>query len=69
MNEYLDKEWFARFNDLTGGWCVMPVDKNPSETRENPVADMCDAKTAIHIAKIHNGYLTASGKLRVLKYY
>ena len=56
-NTFLRHRWYAKPNDLIGGWCVMPVDKTPGEANIPEVADFCDEKTARHIAKIHNEWL------------
>ena len=53
---YLDREWFARENDIIGGWCVMPVDESPS-LGVMEVADFTTRELAEHIAAIHNEWL------------
>jgi hypothetical protein len=48
--------WYARPNDLIGGYCVMPVDEPPSSGIPE-VADFMDEHTAQHVAKLHNDWL------------
>lgn len=46
---YLACRWYARRNDLIGGWCVMPVDEPPSQGVPE-VADFTSHELAEHIA-------------------
>jgi hypothetical protein len=55
--DFLNREWYAKPNDLIGGWCVMPVDATPAECNIPEVADFTTEKLARHIAKIHNEWL------------
>lgn len=51
--------WYPKPNDLIGGWCVMNVDKPPSEVdnkTEFDVADFIPEPAARHIAALHNNY-------------
>jgi len=57
---YLNTPWFARENDLIGGWCVMPVDEPPS-LGVPEVADFTTQELAEHIAELHNQWLTVQG--------
>jgi hypothetical protein len=53
---YLGFRWYARENDVIGGWCVMPVDEPPSYgVRE--VCDFVSRELAEHIAAVHNAWL------------
>lgn len=52
-----DKEWFAKPNDLIGGWCVMAIDETPAKADEPEVADFIDEETARYIADMHNDHL------------
>jgi hypothetical protein len=49
----LDAPWYARANDLIGGWCVMPAPVPPSSGLPE-AADFCSAPVAAHIAEAHN---------------
>ncbi len=60
---YVDREWFARVNDLIGGWCVMPVDEPPS-LGVPEVADFTTRELAEHIAALHNHWLARKGTLK-----
>lgn len=55
---YLDCFWYARENDIVGGWCVMPVDEAPS-CGVAEVADFTTRELAGHIAGLHNAWLEA----------
>lgn len=45
--------WFAKPNDLIGGWCVMPVDAPPFSGVPE-VADFASQEIAEHVADLHN---------------
>lgn len=58
--------WFAKKDDLIGGWCVMTVDLTPGELSEQPevvraqhrcIADFTREEHAREIARLHNGQL------------
>lgn len=53
---YLRMPWFARENDIIGGWCVMPVDEPPS-LGVPEVANYTTRELAEHIASLHNRWL------------
>lgn len=53
---YANVPWFARPNDLIGGWCVMPVDEPPSSGIPE-VADFTTRELAEHIVSLHNNAL------------
>lgn len=53
--------WFARPNDLTGGWCVMPADEPPSSGIAE-VAGFTTRELAGHIARLHNDWLLESAE-------
>lgn len=55
--------WYAKPNDVIGGWCVMPVDKLPSEAGIQEVADVVTEAQAQHIAYLHNMWLVRGGSL------
>jgi hypothetical protein len=48
--------WYARPNDLIGGWCVMPADEPPSSGPPE-VASFASETVAQHIADLHNEWL------------
>src|SRR5690606_1223595 len=51
--------WYAKPNDMIGGWCVMPVDKTPSEVVEldiHSVADFMTERDAEFIAALHTAF-------------
>ena len=48
--------WYARPDDLIGGWCVMPSDEPPSSGPPE-VASFASETVAQHIADLHNGWL------------
>jgi hypothetical protein len=56
IENQLKVRWFARENDLIGGWCVMPADQPPSEGTPE-VADFIRQDVAEHIAELHNAWL------------
>jgi hypothetical protein len=53
---YLGFRWYARENDLIGGWCVMPLDEPPSYG-VGEVADFTTRELAEHVAALHNTWL------------
>lgn len=53
---YLNYRWYARENDLSGGWCVMPADEPPSQGILE-VASFTTRELAEHIAELHNAWL------------
>lgn len=55
----LDVRWYARENDLIGGWCVMPENQPPSKGIPE-VADITSREVAEHIAELHNRALGSS---------
>lgn len=63
LTGYLNREWFARENDLIGGWCVMPVIDEPPSWGVPEVADFTTREIAEHIADIHNTWLKNAGCL------
>lgn len=56
--DFLGHQWYARENDVIGGWCVMPVDQPPSSGVPE-VADFCTKEHAEHVAELHNRWLEA----------
>ena len=52
----MNNKWYPRLNDTIGGWCVMPVEENPSGGCFE-VADFIDEIFAKHIADLHNEWL------------
>jgi len=59
IEEFLDAEWFAKPDDLVGGWCVMPIDMTPAEAPQGigEVASFTFKEAAEHIANLHNTWL------------
>jgi hypothetical protein len=55
--KYLSSVWYAKPNDLIGGWCVMPVNAAPGESNVPEVADFTFREHAEHIAVLHNNWL------------
>ena len=55
----LECKWWAKPNDLIGGWCVMPDDTTPATSTDYEVADFCSKEAAEHIAELHNAWLEA----------
>lgn len=53
----LRKVWYAKPNDLIGGWCVMDVDLPPSVANRAEVCDIMSEGMANHIVKLHNDWL------------
>jgi hypothetical protein len=56
LSESMCLRWYARPDDLIGGWCVMPVDEPPSAGMP-AVADFIMQEAAEHIARLHNQWL------------
>jgi hypothetical protein len=56
MDDELRCRWYARHNDLIGGWCVMPADEAPSSGTPE-VADLLSQAVAEHIVWLHNEWL------------
>jgi hypothetical protein len=56
----LSSTWYAKPDDLIGGWCVMPVDCTPAEAPKGiaEVASFVYKEVAEHMAAIHNEWLT-----------
>ena len=54
--------WYAVENDLVGGWCIMNVNKKPSQCDfrqawnggDRLVADFMRREDAVEIARVHN---------------
>jgi len=56
LEESMTSRWYARPDDLIGGWCVMPVDEPPSAGMPE-VASFIMQEAAEHIAFLHNQWL------------
>lgn len=52
----LNRIWYAKPDDLIGGWCVMPVDESPSGGCVE-VASFLSEELARHIVALHNTLL------------
>jgi hypothetical protein len=57
-------KWYAKINDLIGGWCVMTMDATPAEADEITggtvmceVGCFMDERIAVHVADMHNRWL------------
>jgi hypothetical protein len=48
--------WYARENDLIGGWCIMPIDLPPSSGVPD-IGDFLTQEVAQHVADLHNDWL------------
>jgi hypothetical protein len=59
LTEILNAKWYAKPNDVIGGWCVMDIDDTPSHGRFE-IADFTSQEIAEHIAKLHNESITNS---------
>jgi hypothetical protein len=46
--------WYAKPDDLIGGWCVMDIDETPRLSGRPWVATFCSEQVARHIADLHN---------------
>lgn len=55
--ETLAAPWYAKPNDLIGGWCVMDIDQTPAQAQRPGVADFTSQALAEHIADLHNQHL------------
>lgn len=55
MNNY----WYAKENDLIGGWCVCAIDAPPSQLGE--IGNFLFKEMAEHIAGLHNEWLEKNG--------
>lgn len=53
----LRAKWYAKPNDLIGGWCVMDTDATPGESNRPEVADFTSERMANHIAYLHNDWV------------
>jgi len=53
----MNTKWYARENDLIGGWCVVPLDLPPS-SGVFEIANFIDERAARHIAWLHNRWLS-----------
>lgn len=53
----LETAWYAKPNDLIGGWCVMDTDQTPAEAQRPEIADFTTREHAEHIADLHNRHL------------
>lgn len=49
--------WYARPDDLIGGWCITAVDQPPSAGYPS-LGDFLSRELAEHIAAMHNAWLT-----------
>jgi hypothetical protein len=49
--------WYAKPNDVIGGWCVMDVNATPGEAEKYEIADFISQEIAEHIAELHNNWL------------
>lgn len=56
LKVYMQRLWYAKPNDVIGGWCVMPVDEPPS-CGMFEVVDFISQEAAEHIAMLHNAWL------------
>lgn len=53
-------KWFAKFNDLIGGWCVGTDDRPPSREGVVLVADFITEDVARYVASLHNDRLSGN---------
>lgn len=51
--DVLKIQWYAKPNDLIGGWCIMPVEEMPSQGCWT-VGDFLSQGVAEHVASLHN---------------
>ena len=53
----LTERWYAKPNDLTGGWSIMTADVTPADAGEDvvEVGSFLDEALARHIVEMHNG--------------
>jgi hypothetical protein len=59
--------WYAKENDLIGGWCVMPMDLTPAESPVPSVADFTDRAAAEFIAACRVGVEELVAEVRRLR--
>jgi hypothetical protein len=57
ITELMQIPWYARPDDVIGGWCVMPVDELPSQGMFQ-VASFVSQEIAEHVALLHNIWLS-----------
>jgi hypothetical protein len=50
-------KWYAKPDDLIGGWCVMDTDMTPGEANRPEIACFISEKLARHIAYLHNQWV------------
>lgn len=48
--------WYAKVEDMVGGWCIGTTDITPANGGDI-VCDMMTEETARHVVKIHNEWL------------
>jgi hypothetical protein len=53
----MNTTWYARADDLIGGWCVVPLDLPPS-SGVFEIANFVEERAARHIAWLHNRWLS-----------
>ncbi|HZP53876.1 hypothetical protein [Actinocrinis sp.] len=53
----LASTWYAKPDDLIGGWCVMDVNRTPAEAQRPEIAAFTSQALAEHIADLHNANL------------
>lgn len=53
----LRARWYAKPDNLIGGWCVMDIDATPGESSRSPVADFSSERMARHVAYLHNQWV------------
>lgn len=58
------KRWYAKPNDLIGGWCVMYVDETPAVSGLPEVAGFTTERMATHIAYLHNNWVDEMNELQ-----
>ncbi len=67
----LHQRWYAQPNDLIGGWCLMTVDKPPSQADhtkgEIEVGTFLSQGIAEHVATQHNAHVHTGEVLNRLR--
>lgn len=69
IDRMMSSPWYAKPNDLIGGWCVMDVDLTPGQADQmefakgakefilHEIGDFLTKEMAQHVADLHNAWL------------
>lgn len=56
-DQFLTMKWYAKENDLIGGWCIMSTDDPPSTQKGFPIGDFLTEELTNYIVELHNAEL------------